>query len=60
MSLRNARWGNAERHPSFHSELRPEGRKAFPYSLTVPLLKDVKSQMPQAMCEMRPVGLNRT
>ena len=33
---------------------------AFPYSLTVPLLKDVKSQMPQAMCEMRPVGLNRT
>jgi len=32
---------------------------AFPYSLTVPLLKDVKSQMPQAMCEMGPVGLNR-
>jgi hypothetical protein len=25
---------------------------AFPYSLTVPLLRDVKSQMPQAMCEM--------
>jgi peptide/nickel transport system substrate-binding protein len=32
---------------------------AFPYSLTVPLLKDVRSQMPQAMCEMGPVGLNR-
>jgi peptide/nickel transport system substrate-binding protein len=32
---------------------------AFPYSLTVPLLKDVKSQMPQVMCEMGPVGLNR-
>src|SRR5438105_2509231 len=32
---------------------------AFPYSLTVPLLKDVKSQMPQAICEMGPVGLNR-
>jgi peptide/nickel transport system substrate-binding protein len=32
---------------------------AFPYSLTVPLLKDVKGQMPQAMCEMGPVGLNR-
>src|SRR5437588_7693983 len=32
---------------------------AFPYSLTVPLLKDVKSQMPQALCEMGPVGLNR-
>jgi peptide/nickel transport system substrate-binding protein len=31
----------------------------FPYSLTVPLLKDVKSQMPQATCEMGPVGLNR-
>src|SRR5882672_10564022 len=31
----------------------------FPYSLTLPLLKDVKSQMPQAMCEMGPVGLNR-
>src|SRR5205085_1731865 len=32
---------------------------AFPYSLTVPLLRDVKSQMPQAMCAMGPVGLNR-
>jgi peptide/nickel transport system substrate-binding protein len=32
---------------------------AFPYSLTVPLLRDVKSQMPNAMCEMGPVGLNR-
>jgi peptide/nickel transport system substrate-binding protein len=31
----------------------------FPYSLTVPLLKDVKGQMPQALCEMGPVGLNR-
>src|SRR5215469_3505738 len=31
----------------------------FPYSLTVPLLKDVKSQMPQALCEMGPVGINR-
>src|SRR5712692_3481662 len=31
----------------------------FPYSLTVPLLKDVKSQMPDAICEMGPVGLNR-
>src|ERR1700736_4499004 len=31
----------------------------FPYSLTVPLLKDVKNQLPQAMCEMGPVGLNR-
>ena len=32
---------------------------AFPYSLTVPLLRDVKSQLPNAMCEMGPVGLNR-
>ena len=31
----------------------------FPYSLTVPLWKDVKSQMPEAICEMGPVGLNR-
>src|SRR5260370_24629867 len=31
----------------------------FPYSLTVPLRKDVKSQRPQAMCELGPVGLNR-
>jgi peptide/nickel transport system substrate-binding protein len=30
---------------------------AFPYSLTVPLLRDVKSQMPQAMCEMGPGGI---
>jgi peptide/nickel transport system substrate-binding protein len=32
----------------------------FPYSLTGPLLKDVKHQMPQALCEMGPVGLNRS
>src|SRR6266487_1637475 len=32
---------------------------AFPYSLTVPLWKDVKNQMPQAICDMGPVGLNR-
>jgi peptide/nickel transport system substrate-binding protein len=25
----------------------------FPYQLTVPLLKDVKSQMPEAICELR-------
>src|SRR5438132_9558706 len=31
----------------------------FPYGLTVPLLKDVKNQMPQALCEMGSVGLNR-
>ena len=33
---------------------------AFPYSLTVPLLNDVKSQLPQAICRMGPVGLNRS
>jgi len=32
---------------------------AFPYSLTAPLLKDVKNQLPQASCEATPVGLNR-
>ena len=32
----------------------------FPYSLTVPLLKDVQSQMPQAICELVPDGgINR-
>jgi peptide/nickel transport system substrate-binding protein len=31
----------------------------FPYSLTVPLLNDVKSQMPQAICEMTPGSINR-
>jgi peptide/nickel transport system substrate-binding protein len=28
----------------------------FPYSLTVPLWKDVRSQMPQAICELAPDG----
>ena len=31
----------------------------FPYSVTVPLLKDVKSQMPEAICELAPIGVNR-
>jgi len=31
----------------------------FPYNLTVPLLKDVQSQMPQALCELAPGGINR-
>jgi len=32
----------------------------FPYNLTVPLLKDVQSQMPQAICELAPDGgINR-
>jgi len=30
----------------------------WPYSLTVPLLKDVQSQVPQAICEMTPTGVN--
>jgi len=28
----------------------------FPYSVTVPLLKDVKSQTPQPMCELAPTN----
>jgi peptide/nickel transport system substrate-binding protein len=28
----------------------------WPYSLTVPLLKDLRSQMPQAICELTPNG----
>jgi peptide/nickel transport system substrate-binding protein len=31
----------------------------FPYNLTAPLLKDVKSQMLQAICEMTTAGVNR-
>jgi peptide/nickel transport system substrate-binding protein len=30
----------------------------FSYTVTVPLLKDVRSQMPQAICEMQPLGGN--
>src|SRR5215831_15289162 len=30
----------------------------WPYSLTVPLLTDVQNQMPQAICEMTPSGVN--
>src|SRR5262249_41178218 len=32
----------------------------FPYSLEVPLLRDVKSQMPQAICELVPLGVSRS
>jgi peptide/nickel transport system substrate-binding protein len=32
----------------------------FPYSLEVPLLRDVKNQMPQAICELVPLGISRT
>ena len=31
----------------------------FPYSVTAPLLKDVKKQMPQAICELAPLGIHR-
>ena len=31
----------------------------FRYSVTAPLLKDVNSQMPQAICELTPIGINR-
>jgi peptide/nickel transport system substrate-binding protein len=31
----------------------------FPYSLSVPLLKDVANQAPQAICELEPGGINR-
>src|SRR5271163_4343301 len=32
----------------------------FPYSLEVPLLRDVKRQMPQAICELAPLGISRS
>jgi len=31
----------------------------FRYSVTAPLLKDVNNQMPQAICELAPLGINR-
>jgi peptide/nickel transport system substrate-binding protein len=31
----------------------------FPYSLSVPLLKDAQSQVPDAICELAPTGVNR-
>jgi peptide/nickel transport system substrate-binding protein len=31
----------------------------FRYSVRAPLLKDVNSQMPQAICELAPLGINR-
>jgi peptide/nickel transport system substrate-binding protein len=31
----------------------------FPYNLTVPLMSDIESQLPQAICEMTSTGVNR-
>ena len=32
----------------------------FGYSVTAPLLKDVNRQMPEAICELTPIGVNRS
>src|SRR5215208_2725377 len=32
----------------------------FPYEVTIPLLKDIKSQAPEAICELRPRGIAST
>jgi peptide/nickel transport system substrate-binding protein len=32
----------------------------FAYSVTAPLLKDVTNQMPAAICELAPIGVNRS
>ena len=32
----------------------------FPYSLEVPLLRDAKNQMPEAICELAPLGISRS
>ncbi len=32
----------------------------FPYSVTIPLLNDIRSQVPQASCELAPLGISRT
>ena len=31
----------------------------FPFQVTIPLLKDVRSQAPQAMCELAPLNATR-
>ena len=31
----------------------------LPHTLQIPLLKDLKTQMPQAICELAPSGINR-
>jgi peptide/nickel transport system substrate-binding protein len=31
----------------------------FPYNVTVPLLKEIESKVPQAICELSPVSINR-
>jgi peptide/nickel transport system substrate-binding protein len=32
----------------------------FAYGVTEPLLKDVINQMPEAICELAPIGVNRS
>jgi peptide/nickel transport system substrate-binding protein len=32
----------------------------FAYGVTAPLLKDVNSQLPEAICELTPIGVNRS
>jgi len=32
----------------------------FPYEVTIPLLKDIRSQAPDAICELRPRGVSST
>jgi peptide/nickel transport system substrate-binding protein len=32
----------------------------FPYEVTVPLLKDIEQQVPEAICELRPRGVSTT
>ena len=35
-------------------------QSALVYSLEVPLLRDVKRQMPQEICELMPLGISRS
>ena len=37
-----------------------QARHDLPYEVTVPLLKDIKSQAPDAICELRPRGVAST
>src|SRR5258708_38402062 len=43
----------------FSGEVAMKRFVAFPYSVTMPLLKDVKNQVPEAICEVAPGNVNR-
>jgi ABC-type transport system substrate-binding protein len=49
----------ANRSTALFSFIAGKFDMTFPYQLTVPLLEDVRSPVPQTICELRPTNLNR-